>query len=504
LIKQIWQKQALPSEEYASKALPQILNTSDLTMVFMMIMFFINNPVSTARAGAVSFTYWVIGAIVFFIPCVIATAQLGSMFPYEGSTYNWTHKALGGFWSLFASVSYWMPGVLGMVVGAGISVTFIQGLHADWLTEPWQQGLLLIGILLFSAFLSTQRLRVVLTIVKVVMLLTWAVIALLGLAAIVWLLTGHHSATNFAATRDWAITPGTFGLFGTVTLAYLGANVSLNMGGEVATRKAIPRHLLLGGIGVIVCYLIVTLALLVVQGANATSVGPFAIVELIDQVFGKFLGNIAAVCVIAFFPIFTTVLNCSFARLLMVASIDRRLPIWLGKLNKNRAPANAITFQTLVAIVFALFAFLAPYIIAFTKPADLANEIFTISLSALTLMWAISTSFLFVDLAVLYFRDRNFFRQHLIVPMPILWACIIVGPVACILAIVVTLYYSPIPQLMGNNQWGYLVGGLTAGCLIIAAVASMFATSEATWQDQVGTNDIQWINESNRNNRPLQ
>jgi amino acid transporter len=503
LIKQVWQKQVLPSEEYASKALPQIMNTTDLTMVFMTIMFFINNPVGTAGAGAVSFTYWVIGAIVFFIPCVIATAQLGTMFPYEGSTYNWTHKALGGFWSLFASVSYWVPGVLGMVAGAGIGVTFIQGLHTGWLAEPWQQGLLLIGFLLFSAILSTQRLRVVLNIVKVVLPLTWAVIALLGLAAIVWLLTGHHSATNFTATRDWAITPETFGLFGTVTLAYLGADVSLNMGGEAATRKAIPRHLLIGGIGVIVCYLIVTLALLVVQGADAASVGPFAVITLIDQVFGKFLGNIAAICVIAFFPIFTTILNCSFARLLMVTSIDRRLPIGLGKLNKNRAPANAIIFQTLVAIVFVMFAFLAPYVITFTKPADLANEVFTISLSALTLMWAISTSFLFVDLAVLYFRDRQFLRQHLIVPMPILWACIIVAPVACILAIVVTLYYSPIPQLIGNSQWGYLVGGLTAGCLVIAAVASMFATSEAAWQDQVGTNDIQWIDETDRNSRPL-
>jgi amino acid transporter len=196
------------------------------------------------------------------------------------------------------------------------------------------------------------------------------------------------------------------------------------------------------------------------------------------------------------------VLNCSFARLLMVASVDRRLPIGLGKLNKNRAPANAIIFQTVVAIVFVLLAFLAPYFITLTRPVDLANEVFTISLSALTLMWAISTSFLFVDLAVLYFRDRQFMRQHLIVPMPILWVCIIVAPVACVLAIVVTLYYSPIPQLIGNSQWGYLVGGLTAGCLIIAAVASMFATSEAAWQDQASTNDIRWINEADQNSHP--
>ena len=474
---------ALPSEEYVHKAMPQKLGTFDMTMLFLMIMFFVNNPVGTIGAGAASLTYWAIGGLTFFIPCVIATAQLGSMFPYEGSTYNWTHKALGGFWSLFASVSFWVPGVLGMVAGASIAVTFIQGLNASWLIEPWQQGLVIIAILVFSACLSFQRLHTIRYIVNATMLLTLFVIVLLGLAALVWVLMGHHSATSFTRASDWSVNPSNFSLFGVVTLAYLGADVSLNLGGEVKEKRVIPRHLFWGGLTVIIGYSVITLALLVVEGPNAATSGPFAVVGMIDKVFGKFMGNIASICIIAFFPIFTTVLNSAFARLLMVISIDRRLPKSLGKLNANRAPSNAILFQTFVAIIFTVIAFLLPYALRLGKPADIANEVFTVSLSTLTIVWAVSSIFLFIDLVVLYLRDTAWFHHNRIFPMPLLWVCIVVAPLASLVAIVVTLRYSPIPQI-GDSQWWYVVGGLTLISLIFAAIGSIFATSEASWQDQ--------------------
>jgi amino acid transporter len=476
------------SEGYVRETMPPTLRTFDLTMIFVMIMFFINNPVGTIGSGAVAFIYWILGALVFFIPCVVAAAQLGAMFPHEGSTYNWTHKALGGFWSLFASVSFWVPGLLGMVAGAGIGVTFIQGLNSQWLTLPWQQGLLIIAMLVFSAFLSVQRLSMVKYVVNIMTALTLGVVVLLGLAALFWLATGHHSATSFTHGSDWAITPGNFALSGAVILAYLGADVSLIMGGEITDRKVPVRHLAWGGPIIIVGYMIVTFGLLVIEGPNAANMGPFSVISAIQQVFGKFVSNVAAVCIIGYFPIFVTVLNTAFARLLMATSIDRRLPIGLSKLNKHRAPANAVVFQTVVAVVFVAIAFMLPYIVPLGRPADLSNEVFGVSLAALTLVWAVSTSFLFIDLLVLYIRDRAAFHQRRIVPMPVLWWCIIVAPLACVLAIIVTLDYSQVPQI-SNENWRYIVGGLTLICLVAAAVGSMFATSEAAWQDQ--TNEME-------------
>jgi hypothetical protein len=57
----------------------------------------------------------------------------------------------------------------------------------------------------------------------------------------------------------------------------------------------------------------------------------------------------------------------------------------------------------------------------------------------------------------------------------------ILGPLACLFAIVDTLFFSWIPQI-DNGHWWYIVGGLTLICLGVATIGSMFATSEASWE----------------------
>jgi glutamate:GABA antiporter len=476
-------EEELPSEGYVRKAMPHSLGTFDMTMIFLMVMFFINNPVGTVGAGAAAFTYWIIGALAFFLPCIIATAQLGTMFSHDGSLYNWTQKALGSFWSFFVGVSFWVPGILGMVGSAGIAVTLLQGLNSNWLAEPRGQGVFIVFILILSAILSMQRFRVVQNIVNMTTILMLCVIALLGLAALIWLATGHHVATSITRASDLAIQPGNYVLFSTVILAFLGANVSMTLGSEITDLKVVSHHLFRGGLLVLASYLIVTLALLVVEGPQAASSGPFSIISTIDQVFGKFIGGIAVTCVIAFFIILTALLNSIFARLLLIGALDRRLPISLGKLDENRVPLNAIIFQTAVAVLFAAIVFLLPYLISLGNPVNLSNELFTVSLYAHSMVWAISSSFLFINLLVLYLRDRRSFHAQRIFPMPVLWACIIVAPLASVLAIIVTLSYSPIPQLIPSNIWGGIVGGLTVGWLVFAGIASMVANSEASWED---------------------
>ena len=97
---------SLPSEEYTIRALPGILRKADLTATFVIIIFFITNVAAVVAAGPSALTYFALGAIAFFIPSIIVTAQLGVMFPYEGSLYNWTHRALGGYWSFFVAFEF--------------------------------------------------------------------------------------------------------------------------------------------------------------------------------------------------------------------------------------------------------------------------------------------------------------------------------------------------------------------------------------------------------------
>src|SRR5438552_9449588 len=107
---------ALISEKVAGGILPKVLTTFDMVAIFVAIVLFITNAAIIQSAGPAAFGWWIIGFVVFLVPCAIATGQLGAMFPGEGSIYLWTHKAFGPFWGPVPGAPDRPPGgVLGVL-----------------------------------------------------------------------------------------------------------------------------------------------------------------------------------------------------------------------------------------------------------------------------------------------------------------------------------------------------------------------------------------------------
>src|SRR5919204_3049512 len=194
------------SERIAPGMLPRVLNSFDMVVIFVAIVLFIVNASAIQPAGPAAFTYWILGFLLFLIPGALVTAQLGRMFPEEGSLYVWTHKVLGPFWGFFAGFVAWWPGPL-VLVAAGILVAnFIQQVAAfgghSILTENWQIGIVILGVIGFSALMSLIRLRLTQNYVNIQFIAYSAAIFLIGLSGVVWLLKGNPSATSFAAGWD--------------------------------------------------------------------------------------------------------------------------------------------------------------------------------------------------------------------------------------------------------------------------------------------------------------
>ncbi len=476
----------LLSEQYVPNSMPPVLGTFDMTAIYLAAIFFIGNAANAAGFGGVaSLTFLLIGGAIFFLPCVVATAQLGMLFPHEGSLYNWTCHALGGYWGFFVGAIYWVPNVLGIIGAADGLITYIQGLNNTWLTEPWQQGCAILAVLAFTTILAVQRQRTMQNVVNVVIGSLLVVVFLVGLSGVLWITSGHPSATPLNHAADWQVNNANFSIFGLIALLYLGVTIPMNMAGEIRNSKVIPRHLLWGTVLVIVSYVVCTLVPLVVRGPALAKapILPYEIVTSLDIVLGKVVGSICAVCILGFYLISPLVYNYANARLLFVAAIDQRLPRFLGRLNSNRVPANAIIFQSVVAGVIVVCIFMiAPAITFLGKPADLATEVYNVLLASLTLILALSTIFFFVDLFFVYLRDRPHFHQKRIFPMWVLWLCIVVGPIACIVVVVNTLQNSWIPQLISNSQWLILTGIIILIAVVLTAIGAMVASSQAFWE----------------------
>ena len=122
-----------------------------MVVIFVAIVLFIVNASAVQPAGPAAFTYWILGFLLFLIPGALITAQLGQMFPQEGSLYVWTQKALGPFWGFFAGFCAWWPGMLVMVATGDAVVTLLQFIFTAALPKAWEQGLVILAVLWFSA-----------------------------------------------------------------------------------------------------------------------------------------------------------------------------------------------------------------------------------------------------------------------------------------------------------------------------------------------------------------
>jgi amino acid transporter len=469
----------LRSERIAGGILPKVLTSFDLIVIFVAIILWIPDAAIVTGAGAAAYIYWGLGFITFLIPGAVITGQLGLMFPGEGSIYIWTTKALGNFMGFLAGFCAWWPGILIMIAAGDAVVSLIQQLGnlfgISLLTEPGMQGFVIIAVLVLSCVLSMLRFRSVQNLINIIFVSYSGAILIVGLAGVVWLVTGHRAHMDLSyQSRSWALNSSNFTFYGTVILALLGVEVPLNMGVEIRDIRSIKRYLLGGSIVIIIAYLVATFGVMTVVPLKDQG-NPTGIMEALQKGFGAagiWISALGDVIFIGFFIASTTVFNYSYARLLFVAGLDRRLPAIISKVGTNKIPWVAMLVQTIISIAFTAIIFvLAPLSL---KSAELTTILYDILTAAVTVIWCISMVFLFLDIPVIRHKYSDTFRCMRIAPDWMLYLCAICGSAASITAIYVVFTAPWTNSVEGIHlttvQWDIWI----ASIVIISLIVAMF------------------------------
>ena len=479
----------LPSERVAGSMLPRVLTTFDMVAIFVAVVLFITNAAVIQTAGPAAFGWWLIGFVAFLVPCAIATGQLGAMFPGEGSIYLWTHKAFGPFWGFFAGFCAWWPGVLVMVATGTTSVAFLGYAFPAVSNWPVQgQGALIVGVVVISALLALLRFRVTQNVVNIVFLLYGLAILAMFAAGVAYLARGHHAEANPWAFRAWGpgsahgISFSNWTFFGLAILALLGVEVPLNMGVEIRKQGAATRYLLWGSLVVVVAYLLATWGVMVtVHGAQNGVITNVA--AAVGVGLGSVAGKITAVILALFFLFITVVYNYSFARLIFVSGLDRRLPPAMGHVNRARVPDVAVIVQTVVAGLFALIAFIVVPSVVSGNASDAVTKIYDVLQAAVTVIWCISIVVLFVDVLIIVRRYRQQFQARRLAHPAVFWACSVIGGLASGIGIISTLSGSWTPLISNSagqlkiagaeinyGTWTWWVAGIAAASLAVGVL----------------------------------
>ena len=96
----------------------KIVGLKDVTIIAVTANFGIRWIPIAALLGASAVLFWILGALIFFLPLVIISVQLSKKYPDEGGMYAWTTRALGeksGFmvaWLYWVNTIFYYPAVL--------------------------------------------------------------------------------------------------------------------------------------------------------------------------------------------------------------------------------------------------------------------------------------------------------------------------------------------------------------------------------------------------------
>jgi amino acid transporter len=475
-------EQLMVSERIAPGMLPRVLNTTDMTVIFLAIVLFIVQASVIQPAGPSAYVYWIVGFLLFLIPGALVTAQLGQMFPQEGSLYVWTQKALGPFWGFFAGFCAWWPGVLVMVATADLVVTIWQFIDHGALPKTWHQMIVILAVLWFSAFMSILRLRVTQTYANLVVFFYGGAIFVIGLAGVLWLIGGNDSANSFSGFSNWVPDSSNWTFFGLVILALLGIEVPLNFGVEITDLRAIKKYLLFGSLAVMAAYLWATFGNMVtvpLSDNNSTT-------GILSGVQNGFWGShtfavIVALVVMWFFVSNTVVYNYSFSRLLFVSGLERRMPSIFGKVDeRTKVPVNAVILQTVLASIFAIVTF-GPW----AQSGNFPSQVYLTFQAAVTVIWCLSMVLLFADVFLVRRAYPEKFEQVKVASTPLLFTSGVVGIAASIVGAVVTFKDPWNPDIFSVGSWRLWLA-IVAGVSTLAAIL-IYAVSEYTHRREVPT-----------------
>lgn len=485
----------LRSEQRINQYLPRVLSLFDMIALFILIILFVPNisVVQIIQAtGPYIYLYWLLAFAVFLVPSAIVTTQLNRFIHADGSIYVWTHRALGAIWGFFAAFCSWFPGVLTILTAGASVVSILQylgpllyGPHTTWLTAPWQQGLVILGIIALSGVLSLLPLPALMKIAKGTVALHLLAFVLIGLSGLLWLVRGQSPQVIYTPHPATTSVFGSIGIFGFIIITLLGLEVPFNVAAETKKRATSRRALRWGALIVCAGYLIGTFGVTTILPLN-TSMFNYNFLAAIAPVLGAPVAVLAAIIFSAFFIVAAAMYNITFARILFTSALDQRLPASLTRISRWSVPAYAINFQTLLMLVLAILIYIViPLFLPESGPHFLLMSLDVIIASG-SILWFLSMIFLFLDLPLLIRSRRSLPRRaqgNLLLPVWALHLCSFIGLLSTLIGIVVIVLV-PFDQFFTSGTWTLAIGSTLFIVLFLGLLGSAYPRLLSSVQQQ--------------------
>jgi amino acid transporter len=349
----------------------RVLGASSLALISLAAVLTLRSLPSIAEDGWSSIAYYLLGALLFFVPLALVAAELATGWPRAGGLYAWVREAFGersGFlaiWFEWIENVVWFPTVLSFVAAA-VAYVVEPSLANEKVYLVIVMLVVFWGLTALNFFGEKSILRLNNPAVIIGTLIPAAVLIALGAY---WLLAGRHLAAPFSAS---ALKPNLGSVsnlvfFVGVVLGYAGIEMAGFHAKETRNPKRdFPRAILFAAVLIVGVSILATLAIVVIVPRSQLS-----LVAGIPQTFDLFfkavgVGGWATKLLSGLVAIGTLALISTWllgpTKGLYAAERTGDLPPELHYVNKRHVPVALLVFQGILSTLFALMFLFVPSI----------------------------------------------------------------------------------------------------------------------------------------------
>lgn len=444
----------------------KVLGFFQLVMINVIAVDSIRTLPFSAIYGFSLVFFYLLAALVFFIPTALVSAELGTGWPNRGGIYVWVREAFGKkmsflvIWLNWIYNVFWFPTILALIAGT-FAYFFNPDLAENRIYMASSVLVLFWGATLInslgmraSSFLSTVG-ALVGTIFPMIL------IAGIGL---LWIIQGKPMEIALDAKSFFPsgvdvhnlafLTNVFFGLLG-LEMAATHAREMRNPTSDYPKSVFASIWIILGTI----IFASLAIAIIVPKGELSLAVG----IMQAFSVFFKSYGLDWALPFIAGCIVLGGLSGMSAwiigpTKGLLVAGQDGSLPKFFGKVNKNDAPINILLVQAVIVSFLALLYVIFPTV----------NKSFWL-LSVVTAQLALLVYIaLFAAAIKLSYTKADVPRYFRIPGKKVgLWTVCLTGAVSCL--VVLCLGFIPTEQIAIKNILKYelmLIGGMFFACVV--------------------------------------
>lgn len=334
----------------------RLLNVFQLAMINVIAIDSLRNLPANAITGLHVVSYYLLAALVFLIPSIMATAFLVRRYPQTGGAYVWVRQAFGvpwGFCTIWLQWIYnvfWYPTILAFIA---INIAYL--IHPAWTQNKVYMVSMIMGLFVIATAINSFGMQAssrVSTISAIIgTLVPMALIILLG---ILWIATGHPLAITLSweHLRPESLGQSNIAFLVIIFFSLMGMEMSAVHAGDVKhPRKNYPRALFLSSTLILVSLTLASATIAIVMPHRDLS-----IVSGLDQAFEHFFN---AFHLHALMPVIISfIIIGSFGSMsawvigptkgMMVAAEDHCLPRFLSRRTRRNVPISILIAQLVI------------------------------------------------------------------------------------------------------------------------------------------------------------